>query len=303
MKKVNYFAATVLAFTLVGCGGGGGAASATLTPFVSWSAIQPSSRVQVSTISEEGAYTYDLEANEITSISVAGRSAQGSVIGTFDDQTLVEAVTLDTGTGKRYVWSNDNSPVFETLRDGYLNRATSADGERTLILGEPARFGLEYQTFGVWSTGIFTGQGDIGTLSMGAATPVSQIPVSGSATYEGPAFGQATIAGRYDYVTSVFTATADFVNRTVQFNTQDTALANNTDLRFVAGVPNLNLNGTLRYVAANNLITGQVTATNGWSGSAAARFYGPNAREIGGTFHVLGTGGREGYIGAFGGKQ
>jgi hypothetical protein len=68
---------------------------------------------------------------------------------------------------------------------------------------------------------------------------------------------------------------------------------------------NLNLSGTLSYLAGSNQFSGTVNTTS-MSGIATGKFYGPSAQEIGGTFSVsngtVGSGGSA-YIGGFGGKR
>jgi hypothetical protein len=57
-------------------------------------------------------------------------------------------------------------------------------------------------------------------------------------------------------------------------------------------------------LAATNQITGNVTTVGGLNGSVSARFYGPAAQEIGGTFALsAGAGSLQGYTGAFGGRR
>jgi hypothetical protein len=65
---------------------------------------------------------------------------------------------------------------------------------------------------------------------------------------------------------------------------------------------NLNMSGTLSYVSGSNQFSGAITTTNGMTGSAKGRFYGPSAQEIGGTFSVTGSG-VQSYGGAFGGSR
>jgi hypothetical protein len=73
----------------------------------------------------------------------------------------------------------------------------------------------------------------------------------------------------------------------------------------------MNMTGTLTYAAGTNSISGTVTTPGGTasgitvsalSGSINARFYGPTAQEIGGTFGLTGAG-LEVYGGSFGGKR
>ena len=70
----------------------------------------------------------------------------------------------------------------------------------------------------------------------------------------------------------------------------------------LSSLSNLNLTGTLTYIAGTNYFTGTVTSANGMSGKINGEFYGPGINELGGTFALYGSGVGT-LVGSFGGKR
>jgi hypothetical protein len=179
--------------------------------------------------------------------------------------------------------------------------------------------GYTYQTFGSWSQKIMA----VGVVnrenyfSAGVSTVAGTLPVLGTATYTGQAAGTYVNAVTNDpsQTTATMNATANFAARTVAFSTTGTTSLSNNAVAGTLPTANaaLNMSGTLSYAVGNNTFTGAVSTTNGMSGNATGRFYGPGIvaatptkaigapPEIGGTFAVMaaGVGAMQG---AFGGK-
>jgi hypothetical protein len=63
--------------------------------------------------------------------------------------------------------------------------------------------------------------------------------------------------------------------------------------------PSLNLSGALLFPPGTNQLSGTLTSTGGMTGPASAKFFGPAAKEVGGTFFVT-NGGNQQMNGAFG---
>jgi hypothetical protein len=174
--------------------------------------------------------------------------------------------------------------------------------KRLVVAILPEVLGWNYQSFGVWDTATSTStSGTINVASFGAMTPGNAIPTGGTGNYIGMSSGvYADSSGNPYFVSASFAANADFATRTVNFSTSNTQRGDlNTGI--ITADSSLNLSGTLSYQAATNNIQGNIAAT-GMSGTASARFYGPGAEEIGGTFQVS-EAGRGNYMGAFGGKR
>jgi hypothetical protein len=154
-------------------------------------------------------------------------------------------------------------------------------------------------------------------FSAGVSTLAATLPVLGTATYTGQAAGTYVNAVTNDpsQTAATMNATANFATRTVAFSTTGTTSLSNNAVAGTLPTANaaLNMSGTLSYAAGNNTFTGAVTTTNGMSGNATGRFYGPGIAaatatkaigappEIGGTFAVMATG-VGAMQGAFGGK-
>ena len=109
--------------------------------------------------------------------------------------------------------------------------------------------GWNYQTFGVWQTGITSGNFQVGAFSIGAPTPASAIPTSSSALFTGLATGYYVDPSGKPYATAAsMAASADFAARSISFATANTTRA---DLATATPVPDggLNMTGTLTYAA------------------------------------------------------
>lgn len=128
------------------------------------------------------------------------------------------------------------------------------------------------------------------------------IPGSGTANFTGYAAGSyVNTAGTGTTVFADLTVGADFTNRSLTFNTTNTQTSSNwVDF---ASNPDLNLNGTLTYVAGTNRFAGPVSSAGGLTGDSTGQFYGPEAQELGGVFLLRGSGPVETYAGAYGAKQ
>lgn len=225
------------------------------------------------------------------------------------------ANTLSTGTG---------SVVSQGTQGGLpavllTNNATASVSGYVLPYSttlNPA--GYVYQTFGSWiTTNLATGVFSENYFSAGVISVPGSLPAAGTASYIGKASGSyvdAVTRELYDTVATM-NATANFSARSVAFSTTGSAALS---VNAAAGTPHsanpgLDMSGTLNYAAGSNTFTGAVSTTNGMTGSATGRFYGPgivvptvnqvvgSPPEIGGTFAVM-TPGVAAMQGAFGGS-
>jgi len=167
--------------------------------------------------------------------------------------------------------------------------------------------GFEYQTFGIWASGLDTGTGVAGAGSFGRATAESSLPVSGEATYLGQATGlYLDPDGAAFAAFAAFEADFDFGDRSFTAFTSGTAVIDT-----VTGVsslmPSLNFAGA-GTVSVSGPFGGSADGTFeadigaiGLNGTLNGRLYGPNGEEIGGVFNMSGLSGQ--YIGAIGAAQ
>ena len=302
-------AISMVAF-LAACGGGGGASGnppfgPALVPFTSFTAVQANTTADMRGMSTVVNGT--LSGGNVTSLTPpATDTATTTGRLTYDGTRTLSAVSAVTPGGS-ISFSRSANDTF-TCNSGACG-LTNAAGTASMVIMEPttmpAPVNFNYQTFGAWNRLSSSTSFDAGVFSLGAATPASAVPVTGTATFNGLANGFfAPSAGAAVFTTANMTAIANFQAQSISFsttNTQTVSLVNG------ATTPNgnLNLTGTFNYQPGSNLFSGAVAtapaSTIQMSGTGTGRFYGPTAQEIGGIYNLNGTGGS--MIGSFGGKQ
>jgi len=204
-------------------------------------------------------------------------------------------ITWDTRTG-------DTIDASGSIIDIYSG-TNPADKNNIALMGNPTdpANNWEYQSFGAWMTDRSMPGSTFGAFSMGAQTAGSAIPTTASATFTGSAGGIYIDSTATDYtVSSDVTVTANFLNRSLDFDTSGTQITN-IDTGTTTAAANLDMTGTLTYLTAKNNFSGPVTTTS-LNGTTTGHFYGPSAEEVGGVFNLTGAPG-EIYSGAYGAKQ
>lgn len=287
-----------------GAGGGGGGTTPAPVTFVNWNTIQPNTTVSVPGVAQSVTYTWQQSTDTVTALTAAAPAA-GEFRATYDASLQISSILLTTPATLAFSRALDTFGSLPT--EPTITSMVSPLGERYFLTPDPknAVYSWSYQSFGLWTTGVNTGNGTYGALSFGSTTPGSAIPTTGTLPFTGRAGGRYAYvngAGNYGATLADVTATADFVHQTVVLSATATQATPDLGSTFAAKT-NLNLSGTLSYNAATNEITGTVTTADGMTGTVTARFYGPNAEEIGGTFSVTSASPLGGYTGAFGGKR
>lgn len=283
-KKWVLGAALPLVVSMTGCGGGGGGGGVKPS-FTSWSAVQPSSTVELNAISRE-----------IDEGGLRTLSTNSSLTFTNDADYDWTALRIQTPTST-VSFSASNGDTLESALGGPLGVAYNSALTKVALAADPEYFGWDYQSFGIWADASNPSTPSIGVLSAGAATSGAAIPTSGTATYTGMAGGIYVDSSDNTYLTYAdLTIGANFGTRQLTFNTSGTS-----DLDTDASMSGLNISGTLSYSSGTNAFSGTVTSANSMTGTADGRFYGPSAQEIGGVFFVDGAAGD--YGGSFGGKR
>jgi hypothetical protein len=196
------------------------------------------------------------------------------------------------------VYSDNSSDSSLTVTD-----KADADG---MIYDPQNGSNWDYQTMATWmQANEDTRIGRIGAMSVGNPTVDASIPTASTATFIGVAEGMYLDNDHEFYrVSSDAELIADFGNRSVTFETTNSLIqpVDGGDPYTDAGP---NLTGTFSYSANDNTLTSSnlYGTSPGWTGgTASAKFYGPNAEEIGGVFSIRGPG-KEAYEGAFGAKR
>lgn len=180
---------------------------------------------------------------------------------------------------------------------------TAGDGSvRTLTVLDTATADFHYMVLGSWEyASSAAATSSVGsTFVIGPETRSADLPVAGTAIYNGVMFGRYSDGAAIWSTTASASAVADFGNRTVAFNTASTQIASpGTTL----AASQLDLGGTFSFPMATNNLTGTLSTVSGLSGPGSARFFGPAAVEIGGTFFVQDVGNTQQMTGSFGLKQ
>lgn len=300
---LRLFVALFLATSfLSACGGGGGGGGTTTSAFSSWQNITYPSTVTASGIAYEGTYTYNTSTGNLTSVGAASAASSPQVQLTYNSSGTLTAGTISTSSQTQsydsFSAANSNGTLLFALK--------TSDASDWALATEPTASALnwKYQAFGVWTDPQSSGSGKYGSISVGSQTTGSSIPSSSSATFSGYGGGFYTDSSNNVFVVqSSVSATANFATRQVSLSSSSTGKQQYSNGSFGAygADSNLNLSGTLSYSANTNSLSGTLTTTSGMSGSSQARFYGPNAEEIGGVFNL--TGGSQTFVGAFGAKQ
>jgi len=289
---------------LTGCSGGGGSSVNSGPSFTRWSDIDPPETVTVGGLSLEADYVAPAPDYTVTQITDPVISTSSSASITYDADGLITRISVTTPSGT-VTWDEAAGDSIDST-DPYAVAAVSADESAVAIAINPLPIGWDYQTFGAWETGRGAGAGTVGAISIGAPTAGSAIPTVGSATFLGATLGAYVNADGRDYLTaSSLAVNADFVNRSLEFNSFNTRTIDPVT-GDSALEPGLALSGTLSYAAGVNAFSGNLTAAGSASvspmtGTSQGRFYGPNAEELGGVFAVKAGGDSvESYGGAYG---
>jgi len=160
---------------------------------------------------------------------------------------------------------------------------------RSLLLLDPVSAGLSYSTLGAWGYEDPSNptQSFGGWLAIGIETRGADIPTTGTADYFGGMAGIYADGTTLYQVGATASAKADFGARNIQFSTTNTFKRDlNTPGAIAAATPSLDITGNnLQYPAGQNRISGAVTSST-MSGTTEARFFGPAASELGGTFFM-----------------
>jgi len=195
---------------------------------------------------------------------------------------------------------------FKTNIRGRSLTVTDGDEANGMIYNPEGVRSWDYQTMATWVlTDESRGTGRMGAISVGNHNAVS-IPTTSSATFNGKAEGiYLDNAHNFHGVSADVVLSANFASRVVSFATSNSKIYDLDYQIADQSKSDLDLTGTFSYSSADNNLTASslTSTTSSWAGgTSSAKFYGPNAEEIGGVFSIRGPG-KEAYEGAFGAKQ
>ena len=260
-----------LAMMLAACGGGGGGSSGGGGP--------------TGTAAPQGGLTLPTAGSGSSVIAENGTLGGLQIV----HQTLSGKSSVSVA-GTPRTWGSTTTPigdlsVFRSL-DGTSAVVTSSGGGGSS--GGAAISSLEYTSYGVWlessASGVLTGSSDqvsgAGGFVIGDATPVGDMPRTGSASYSGRAVAVELRDGQVPRTLSgTFDATADFGSGTV------TAGADLRDAVNGASFGRVAMNGL---GIRGNTFSG-AASTGSHSGTVEGGFAGPRAAELGGSFALEGS--------------
>ena len=307
MRNIVIAASTVTALcACAGGGGGGGSGPAPFAPvavpFTSFAAVQANQRVTFPNGSGQSVNANGtLSGANITSVIVSPidtASTNGSM--TYDGNKALNAFSVVTPGGS-ISFSRPADSIACTIG---VCSATNAMAEALIIDGANPTGGFNYQTFGSWDRAGTTTSFDVGVFSFGAPTPGAAIPTVGNASFTGVATGFFVNSSQAGFATTApVSANADFLNRTMSFATSGTTLvAFSNSAQTVDNAGNLSITGSFTWAPGVNALTSSnLSAPIGLNGGGKARFYGPNAQEVGGVYSLSGAAGQ--MVGSFGAKQ
>lgn len=298
------------AFSLSACGdsGSGGGVVSTPAPvqFTSFASVQAGTATSVGGITREGTVSIDPTGAVLQSGVSTPVEGSGSATFTLNASRQVTGLSIAGSQSSVSFTPSNSTSISLTLNNRPLATAVyNATGSDQAIFGDPYVLGFNYQTFGVWGTGLVNGStGRFGATSVGSRTAASSIPTTGTVNYRGYAGGIYTDGAKYRYAADA-NFVVNFTNRTVSMSTLNQTLTDiATNNVFYTNIGQIS--GTMSYAVGSQLFSGNLTATGqtsfqNLSGTGSGTFYGPAANEIGGTFFLRGS--VNTLVGGFGGKQ
>jgi hypothetical protein len=267
-------------------------------PFTTVQDIRPSTTVRFEGSSQELTATSD--EGVVTAVSdLTDFQSDASARLTYNEDRALIGLTARSAGDTEVTFTE--SEIEQPGERGFYT-AEKEDETAVGIAASARSLGWNYQSFGGWliAIGFEEFEEEVVVQTVGATSPPSGVPMTGTATYEGLSAGVYTVNSGALATVSDVEAVVDFATRSIDFMTTGTEVSNVN--RDATEMPALNMTGTLGYEAGANQFMGSVTTTGGFTGTANGLFYGPAAEEIGGTFATQGTG-VEAYIGGFGAAQ
>lgn len=303
MKAIRAPAIAAALIVLSGCGGGGGGNSTAPEAPFSFGAVQPNQTVVLDAmaVTLNTSIAVDGAGNATVTSADFTPEAAGTVQLRYDGSTTLAGIAINTPQPNSSVSFDQGSPGHE-IRCG-SGVCVAENPTAAAVSADPLALGWNYQTFGVWGVESSMTSAVFGALSAGSPTPASAVPTTGTATFNGITAGFYVDGAGTPYgMASTLTADVNFSSRSIQFQTSDMRLINaNTGAESTRA--DLRVGGELGWSSGVNRFSGTVTTQNGaLTGSAAGRFYGPAAEEMGGVYALSGTR-TERMIGGFGARQ
>ncbi len=315
MRPTIRTSAALTFLLLAGCssggGGGGGGSTAPVgavtpatTTFTSFGNVISGAQTIASGITREGSVAINQTGAILQNDVSTPTEGTGSVTFTVNSTQKITDLTI-AGAKSSASFNSSNSTAQSLTLNGQsvATLVYNSDGSKQALYADPFGVGFNYQSFGVWGTGLVAGgTGSYGAVSVGAKTVTSAVPTSGNANFIGYVGGIYTNGATNRYAANA-NFNVNFSNRTVDVSTSGSTLTPTlTNTTF--GIGYLNISGTMSYFQGTSNFSGSLSAAGQnapLSGAGSGTFYGPNANELGGTFFLRGP--TTTLIGGFGAKR
>lgn len=333
MASINYkfpLLATVVvtALTLTGCGGGSKTVKVvkeytlydfTTTPVANTATLDATTLVKIDGIAREADVV--VTNGIVDSVSPYYIDETASIVVKYDGTSL-DAITINTTIENDTVTATPTTTTYSNFID-YVDTngdvvvvtasSTTTDETRGLLIVDPYGSLFEYQSFGAWETihedysGTKTVR--IGLMSGGYITPVDDIPLDGTAAFDGFMVGYYVEPDGTPYVIVALTdIDVNFATDNMNFRTTQTQVIDIDSVLYDA--TDLNLAGTLNLYTVGEVrgqyIQGGISTTRGsneLTGMVDGYFYGPNAEEMGGLVYAVADTGIESIDASFGASR
>jgi hypothetical protein len=264
MKELPLVALSVL---LTSCGGGGGG-----SPSPTASAPPPATGMSTTSPAASAAMTFN-NLSGATSSAIADANGGSSFTVDTDANGNVKTFTLNISTGG----------ITKTIRLTPGSAQQVGNPGAAFVVAQS----LNFSTFGTWGTSEDNaGNFKFGGFAGGQATPIANMPRTGSAVYNGSMAGTATNG------TNVFSVVGDAqISANFDAQTVGTNFFNMTKQQVGTNVmiPVTSFSGTSQL--SGNIYAGALAAANGLqTGDVRGQFYGPGAQETAGVWHITGAG-------------
>ena len=130
-------------------------------------------------------------------------TSASAAITSYDDDKTIQKIVVTTPNGS-VTWDATNGDIIDNSDVAVV--ATNASGSNigVIINKEDPNVPWQYQTFGVWETGLDTGSGTIGAMTVGTPTAASDLATkTGTATFDGISGGvYVDPTGATNYITA-----------------------------------------------------------------------------------------------------
>ncbi len=302
MQTVSGKRTALLSVSLIlsACGGGGGgtAPTPTPTPVVTVQANGPGNQVTGTLVGDNFSFPLG-DVNEAAVSATFTLDDTGGFTGLF--------LTSTTSTSSTTVgFAGDDIAVLTADPDF----VTAGSATSRAILSNPKSLAWDYQSFGVWETGLGTPNRTL--YAMSAGTPIDTvIPTTGDATFSGKVVGSyINTAGLGHTALGSLSVYADFAGKSLTFTATTNTLLPSNGTTYAGPLPTfLNMTGTAIYNPSINSFSvplttaGSDSGSGNLAGSTSGKFYGPGAEELGGVFYLNRSGSLETYTGAYGASR